>query len=138
MKMETCSALELLPPALDWAVAHALGLTTQWSGPDSAFRVIEDREGVPVFLGYISTEGIDDVEDYTPSTSWVYGGPLLSKHAVGLLPPEQSKSGKWQAHCVDASYDEFNHADSALIALCRCIVAEGSGYEVEVPVRLLP
>lgn len=83
--------------------------------------------------------------DYRPSINWSEGGPLIDRYQVALVPEANDgdigteSSSRWIAEIY---YDGGEHyatdaCDSALIALCRAIVAAKLGDVVQVPVVLL-
>lgn len=114
---------ELIGMALDWAVALAD------RGPDRMPSAAQFKVW----------------GDYRPSTSWMEGGPLIVSYQVALVPEANDgevgteSSDRWIAEIY---YDGGEHyatgaCDSALIALCRAIVAAKLGDVVQVPVVLV-
>ena len=69
---------------------------------------------------------------FDPSSNWAQGGPLMDKFHVSLYHFESLK--QWKAvigpsESNDATAREFG--ESALLALCRAVVAWEFGEEVE-------
>lgn len=113
---------ELTGPALDWAVAKATGETL---GGES----IQD--------GYILVGlGVDgDLQrKFSPSTEWSQGGPLRDSYDVGIEPG--TPNGPPYAY-VPGRDLEGSFGETALIALCRAIVAAKLGDVVQVPKELI-
>lgn len=108
---------ELSGSALDWAVAKAQGVEIDLPGSDV------------VWAKYAGA--------YSPSTDWSQGGPLIESQMVSLHCP-QSTYDIW-AGWVIADKGEFcQGGDTALIAVCRTIVAAKLGDVVNVPEELIP
>ena len=116
MNMNKVKTAELIGPALDWAVAEA--------------------EGVPIVFskaaGFWRRADIPDLEEWSPSSSWEQGGPLIDKHNVEIL-----RAGD----CVMAKLYGLTNAagdgKTPLIAACRAIVAAKLGDAVSVPEELV-
>ncbi|SOE82078.1 Protein of unknown function [Caballeronia arationis] len=64
-------------------------------------------------------------QEYSPSTDWSVGGPIIDKHEIGISPLR----GTWFAAGVEASY-ELQEGDTALIAAMRFRVAKTYGRDV--------
>lgn len=109
-------------PALDWAVAQAAGINValappQYGAPWRPFR--------PDFDG----------QRFAPSTNWVQAGPLLEAQQIGCGPIR----GGWVAHPRrNNSPTDWLVGETALIAICRAIVADKIGLKVTVPQELAP
>jgi hypothetical protein len=98
---------ELTGAALDWAVAKCEGY---W------------LDLVP--------EG-----EYTPSTNWAQGGPIIEREKIDVIADPNGKDvwmGRLYLNWV--KYEAF--ATTPLIAAMRCYVASKLGDEVEVPDEL--
>lgn len=111
---------ELTGAALDWAVA-----------------VADEEEHPQVYSGVIYVNGPKKnalAMEYCPSTNWAQGGPLRDKYDVGIEPgvPDGLPYAYVPGRDLDGS-----HGETALIALCRAIVAAKMGDVVEVPVELV-
>lgn len=122
MKIKTS---ELVRPALDWAVAQAVGRSVHVAG-------IWLINGVPV-----PQLRLTDLDYWNPSTDWNQGGPLLEAYKLDLgAPMESQQDGVWTANT------EWGHplgysGPTVLIAACLAIVASVLGDEVEVPDELV-
>lgn len=69
----------------------------------------------------------------SPSTDWAQGGPLRDKYKVDITEGDYAVSASIlteSCECVDAS------GPTALVALCRAIVASKLGDVVQVPEEL--
>ena len=69
---------------------------------------------------------------YQPSTDWSQGGPLLDEYAAALIP---QMGGGWTAEIDTPTgggdyYTHEQHGDTALVAVCRAIVAATFGATV--------
>jgi hypothetical protein len=116
--------------ALDWAVAMAEGLEPALTPP---------TYGDGVSLVYIvNTEPL-----YRPSTDWSHGGALRDKYRVAVYDVGQETvaatlRGKRPQFWID---EGERNADAtgptALIAMCRAIVASKLGKIVTVPACLV-
>jgi len=117
---------ELTGPALDWAVAKCEGITVKYQ---------------PGFLTYSEIKFLadwDDALEYSPSTDWSQGGPIIERERIRIVPYplRRIKEGWWAG---------FDYADeraigcagpTPLIAAMRCFVASRLGDTVEVPDEL--
>lgn len=105
---------DLVGPALDWAVGVA--------------------EGNPMRVPVSDVVWSDWHGSYAPSINWTQGGPLRDKHRVDITEGDHDVSASIlteSCECVDAS------GPTALIALCRAIVAAKLGDVVQVPAELV-
>ena len=100
---------DLIGPSLDWAVAKCD--QPQWSDEDALLWVQ------------------DDDYQYSPSTDWAQGGPIIERERIEL----SSYADQWQAtaHLEDGSI--FQRGPTPLIAAMRCYLVSKLGDEVEVP-----
>lgn len=131
-KVETC---KLEGPALDWAVAQAIGLqvifhvfsetvdTSTHERPSS----IQVTMGADVY--YHSGDMI--LALYSPSTDWSQGGPLIAMHRVSIIYSDDKCDP-----CAWTDETAAWGASSPLIAAMRAMVAEKLGATVEVPTEL--
>ena len=104
MKIKTS---ELKDAALDWAVGYIMG---------EKLRILDRQIVWP--------------EDYSPSTDWALGGPLIERENIGLW----SEGDDWEAKIQTASGEWLAEWDEyPLIAAMRCYVASKLGDEVEIP-----
>lgn len=121
---------ELTGAALDWAVAQVvvMKVITDPNSPRHR-QMVEDAEAVNGWYCY------------SPSTDWSQGGPLRDKFCVGIGTPDNWRTVS--AICLlnrDGEIVRPHRAatgETALIALCRAIVAANLGDEVEVPQELV-
>jgi len=108
MKTKT-SDLTLL--ALDWAVGYVRG---------EKLRILERQIVWP--------------EDYSPSTNWAQGGPIIQREGICLW----SEGYDWEAKTQIGSGEWLTEwAETPLIAAMRCYVASKLGDEVDIPEELL-
>jgi len=115
---------ELVGQVLDWAVAQVEGVPC-YTCPNSPQKTqFVDDEDCP-FGRYI----------YSPRQNWDQGGPLIEKYDVRL---NKTTDGKWHASTDGYIMGEnpSENSRSALIAICRAIVAAKLGDVVQVPVEL--
>jgi hypothetical protein len=102
---------ELTGPALNWAVARALG----------------KRPSLFIFeqTGKLATE-------HNYSTDWAQGGPIIEREAIDL---SLVTDGNWRArHRFDLSQPtHIQHGPTPLIAAMRVFVESKLGDEVELP-----
>ncbi|MDF9778850.1 phage protein NinX family protein [Pseudomonas baetica] len=116
--------------ALDWAVAKAEGLEPALTPPNYG-----DRESLVYIVG---TDPL-----YRPSTDWSLGGPLRDKYRVAVYEVFGGNvAAKLRGENPDPWIDEpEGYADAygptALIAICRAIVASKLGDTVSVPACLM-
>ena len=127
IKMKTA---ELIGPALDWAVAKALG------GEHKPFR-FASNDNAPMDMAWVFPHGYACTR-WSPSTDWSQGGPLIDKYKACLA---EIGDGLW---CVAfepgerfCNWDDSGYGNTPLIAVCRAIVREKLGIEVSVPAELV-
>lgn len=144
--MTTHKVDELEGPHLDEAVALALGWhkdTSQafnvgefdWRGPP------RDGDDLGELMGY---------QQWSPSTDWCVGGPLIQEYAISLAPPEEAvhrhggpnagwgesgmwTSTSWRLRKADGGRSLGYHETSPLIAAMRLLVHCKLGEEVTLP-----
>ena len=82
-------------------------------------------------------EGGFQMDDYSPSTNWQQGGPLIEEHGILVQPISVQLSSpmtvtKWGAFVkfFGSEVDEYE-GSTPLIAAMRCIVSSKYGDEVE-------
>jgi hypothetical protein len=104
---------ELTGAALDWAVAE-----------------IENPK--PEF--YRDNEGLEWEREYSPSTDWAQGGPIIEREEISV----NWASGQWQAHTANDQdeYEQIEYGPTPLISAMRCYVAKKLGDEIEIPKEL--
>lgn len=154
MKIKTS---ELTGAALDWAVADALGyepMVVHQGMPRAIVSCVERSNNEAIFH-----------DDYSPSISWVYGGPLVDKFQIYVSPPHivfatkiigsKRVSADKVYNCWTATISArvakkpspieglpglggnyTGQGDTPLVAICRAVVACKLGEEVEVPEEL--
>lgn len=129
-------AADLIGPALDWAVAKALG----YSDGVDAFRE-------PAWID--GERFVESKHKFRPSTNWRQCGPLIGQCLTGLA----RMGGEWcafalegkaaQVFAIGEGYFDVDAAcadgagDTELIAICRAVVAAKLGDVVQVPAELL-
>lgn len=125
MELQTVKTSELTGAALDWAVAKCEGWSLTW-----------DENAEDFFLGLWAP--LCFLKEYTPSTIWVQGGPIIERE---LLSPEPEldhncKCFRWCCHnwTGDGGY---LYGPTPLIAAMRCYVASKLGDCVDLPKELL-
>lgn len=118
MKTITVETSQLSGAALDWAVAKAVGLVA-YTQPDG-----------PVYRP-------DNGEEWTPSTDWSQGGPLIERYCglTDCRDAEQIEPFYAETRC--SNLDGYANGTTLLIAACRAIVAAELGDDVEVPAELV-
>jgi len=123
---------DLVGVALDWAVAQAEkveGLVIRRGKP--AFEMEFDPEAS---AHEFCLKEYKCWLNYSPSTDWSQGGPLIEKHQVctgwaGDKPLAFTRNTKYS--------DGVTVAPTLLVAACRAIVASVLGETVSVPKELL-
>ena len=133
MKIKTSG---LTGPALDWAVAKAHGIHVEVKGIYRYLgRVNQELVGFWCYAGERNEFG---AVEFTPSTDWSQGGPIIEREKIGIWPSE-SASGQWAARPESAKYERGVpvYGPTPLIAAMRCYVASKLGDEVDVPEELL-
>ena len=104
---------ELTGAALDWAVGYIMG---------EKLRILDRQIVWP--------------EDYSPSTDWAQGGPIIEREGVTLTQYDDYPN--WSATLYATDYNEHTHvtAPTPLIAAMRCYVASKLGDEIDLPKEL--
>lgn len=119
MKTVKMKTSELSGPALDLAVAEAVGVELYNKHHEEDLRILIDP-------GICTT--------WAPSSNWHQCGTLIERHEVdfhGHLNGDRV----YMARCREIG-DVWFGGSSPLIAICRAIVAAKLGDEVEVPEEL--
>jgi hypothetical protein len=127
--MKTIKTSELTGAALDWAVAKCEGDDVAELSEGGSYMVVpgatywnEEGEGFPV--------------EYSPSTSWAQGGPIIEREHISIESTRVGGLGdRWMASAMYEYCTEFS--DKPLIAAMRCYVASKLGDNVEIPEELL-
>jgi hypothetical protein len=125
MKMIEVKTADLTRRALDYAVAVVEGHPLCEECCSGTYALI------------IGT-GRGDLKEFSPSTDWRQGGPLIDKYQIGLLSPAQSPCSEWHASAMHPDLTDYTHPVSPLIAACRAIVGAKLGEVVKVPKELMP
>lgn len=147
-KMIEVKTAELLPPALDWAVAHA---TKAWKWAHEWFPTMTLD---PTFLGVSDNAPRgsvslvprnpmrQDSQPFNPSTDWAQGGQLIDKYQIDLT--FERKGLVYAYSCKDDGLPVITTQDECgssgptyLIAACRAIVKANLGDTVQVSAELL-
>lgn len=129
MKIKT---QELEGAALDWAVAKCEGALSPLGNVIVKGRADRSHKLI-ITVGEIE----DPIVEYSPSTDWAQGGPLLNRHKISRTI---NHSGLWIAYAGYNLNDEPRHMQcdrSELVAGLRCLVALNLGEVVDVPEELL-
>jgi hypothetical protein len=123
---------ELTGRSLDYWVAKAEGYETEPF--KNGFRLRRDGEVV----GFIGEKYTVTLWNYSPSTDWSQGGPIIEREKITLYG-DRDQAG-WAAVMgedfgqPDYSSSKYKRADgegdTALIAAMRCYVASKFGEEV--------
>lgn len=121
MEMVKVKVLELTGRALDWALIKAIGA-------EASLDFFEDnKKGLPAY------------ERYSPSTDWKICGPLIEKYSmlVSAAPDKPLAIGRSQKESIEGLDEVIAHGETALQAVCRCLVGMFEGDETEVPAVLI-
>lgn len=119
MKIKTS---DLTGTALDWAVGYIMG---------EKLHILDRQIVWP--------------EDYSPSTDWAQGGPLIEREKLTLTydddwkydPTDPEDNGeRWMATNGDVYDSPCQYGATPLIAAMRCYVSFKLGDEVEIPEEL--
>ncbi|XAI95202.1 hypothetical protein [Leptolyngbya phage Lbo-JY16] len=122
MNMIEVKTAELSGAALDWAVAQIEAeRNEEWC-------VVSRAISRTVFVIVEPDTGFN----FSPSSDWSQGGPLIEEYRVAIDYRALSKT--WDAYCSGW----MNGCETPLIAACRAIVAAKLGDTVQVPAELLP
>lgn len=73
------------------------------------------------------------------STDWSQAGQLIDKYGISLVPPCGAHND-WDAYIYDSIGNTVGSAErceTALIAICRAVVAAQLGDTVQVPAELI-
>jgi len=111
---------ELSGVALDWAVATAKDLAVVIPCGDKRVAV---------------WSGLNDPEDFHPSTDWAQGGPIIEREKLSF---REERPGLHFGYIWDGAVHRlYASGPTPLIAAMRCYVASKLGDEVDVPEELL-
>ena len=115
---------ELTGIVLDWAVGYVMG---------EKLRILERQIVWP--------------EDYSPSTNWAQGGPIIEREEIELKVlancldtddhPTFKPGDAWEANLWPADKDLIEYCGpTPLVAAMRCYVAIKLGDTVDIPEEL--
>ena len=122
MEMIEVKTAELIGPALDWAVAQAIG------ADQVEFCVV----GSAAFIACIHRGTWE--RNWRPSTDWSQCGPLIEKYDIHIAAPARILTYfKWHAQTKNVHCEDL----SLLVAVCRAVVSDRLGAVVSVPSRLV-
>ena len=126
---------DLTGAQLDWAVAKCEDILHPWG-------YIRVQDGRTMWITPGDHETADAWHQYSPSTDWAQGGPIIEREFIELRN-RTSFSGGWEAwKWLDENQDylivgkQGHYCSTPLIAAMRCLVASKLGDEVEVPDQL--
>lgn len=128
MKTIKINTAELSGAALDFAVAVAIGKQpVLWDAccGDMDWQPAENRMSPFISVGA-------DMAQWSPSTEWSQGGPLIEKYDVWLS--SDAIPGPWLASINGCGLET---GPTPLIAACRAIVYDKLGGTVDVPAELV-
>jgi hypothetical protein len=133
MKIQTS---ELIGPALDWAVATAVGCAAQVLPIRSNSRIVGHR----VYLDPAERDEFGMVE-FDPSITWSQGGPIIEREGIST---RQAHDSTWRADYSEAKLKPDgsayaylqNRGPTPLVAAMRCFVSCRLGSEVDIPDEL--
>lgn len=118
--MKTIKVSEASDAVLDWMVAKCEGVAVRYQ---------------PGFLTYSEIQVCadwDDALEYTPSTDWAQGGPIIERERIDL----DAYKTDWEASMRGDAF-VVSSGPTPLIAAMRCLVASKLGDTVNVPEELL-
>jgi hypothetical protein len=122
---------ELIGPALDWAVAKALGVPAQVLPIRSNSRIVGHR----VYLDPAERDEFGMVE-FEPSTNWSQGGPIIDSERVATQPYRGAWIAGVSGKPARGTSSWSCGGPTPLVAAMRCYVASKLGDEVEIPDEL--
>ena len=129
---------ELIGPALDWMVAKGVGVVPE----DQQLEYITPnhaRPGDVIKIDKITIAEPGKLEyQFSPSTDWSQGGPLIDKMGGFELKVwlESKPETKCEAHIHNYDGNWIVFGPTPLVAAMRCIVAAKLGDTVQVPKEL--
>ena len=123
MKMQIS---ELTGIALDWAVAKCEGYAFNGKAL-TRNNPLDDGALEHIWRG-----------DYTPSTNWAQGGPIIEREEIYLNPNTGTVEGYADLWCADHTIQGTppQYGPTPLIAAMRCYATSRLGDEVDVPEAL--
>lgn len=132
MEMIEVKAAELIGPALDWAVAKAIG------GERKPHR-FASNDDAPMYEAWVFPEGsyCRACTQWSPSTDWSQGGPLIEKHLVSFCVEHEDVILAVLCDDYGMYISGWRQGETHLIAACRAIVAAKLGDAALVPAALV-
>ena len=122
---------ELKGAALDWAVAKCEDILHPWG-------YIRIQDGRVMWITPRDHETADQWHQYSPSTDWAQGGPIIECENIELSPPFTSVDGlEFPTWCATIKDKASQMAYTALGAAMRCFVASRLGDDVDIPEELV-
>jgi hypothetical protein len=112
---------ELTDRALDWAVAKCEGA-----------EVLDENDGYGLYCYFDESEhhlGHLPLVDFSPSTDWSQGGPIIEREGIALLPEHE-----WCGYIDNIRSQKYG--PTPLIAAMRCYVASKLGDIIDIPEEL--
>lgn len=128
MEMIEVKTAELIGPALDWAVAEAIGVNPFCI--NSSFIIAE----TPEFLSHVLPIG---GSRFHPSSDWSLGGPLIKKNLIAFSVEREDVILAVLCDEYGMYISGWRQGETHLIAACRAIVAAKLGDTVLVPAQLV-
>ena len=120
---------DLTGAALDWAVAKADGKAPKIDRTSFQGTFI-DR----IYLGWsYEYHSSGSIVEYTPSTDWAQGGPIIEREWIDLHCVNDSL---WEAECPAPCGLAMQNGPTPLIAAMRCYVASKLGDNIDIPEEL--
>jgi hypothetical protein len=126
---------DLLPPALDWAVAKAEGRCLH-----ERIRIVrynDDSDHICEDCGK-DTYMEPSRHSWKPSTDWAQGGRLMDVHCKGFGLVQGGADVRWRSFAYGEGMQRMCGGETILIAFCRALVALKLGDTVSVPKGLAP
>ncbi|WP_105610649.1 phage protein NinX family protein [Cronobacter malonaticus] len=118
MQLRKMKTAELTGAALDWAVAETQGRR----------RIATSRKEF----------GLSVAKSIIPpySTAWAWCGPLIDEYKLNVshMPSGRRPDEPW--FCCNNSETFWCTGGSAMVAVCRAVVSEQLGDEVDIPTNL--
>lgn len=137
---------DLSGAALHWAVAvakHGKVFIYPDGGfypPEGSVSLNEDD------LSLWVNDGLGNhTDEWSPSTDWNQGGPLVDEHILSLRLAVEPKAGwnavggkKYSATAIDLDgFERMSFGETRLVAACRAVVEALLGTFVKVPAALV-
>lgn len=125
---------ELIGPALDWAVAKAIGYQVVEVPPDfhgnNAGEVLAPAGLIESGYRWPNVGRVHPAAFCKNwSVDWEHGGPLFDLYCSAL---NKSESGWWAL-----AGKRIGEGETAMVAICRAIVATKFGEVAQVPAELV-